>query len=138
MKSIMLNSGHAPRGVLAARLPWRTNIWPNTTFKNLSGFSGWKAGLNINAIKKFRNRTPVIFMGMIEQIRKILTKRGEPMIFLKLLDLTDNIEAVVFPGTLNEYGHLLEEDKCVIIRGKVSTRNNEPSIICEEFKKITT
>jgi len=95
-----------------------------------------KTRLNIKAIKKFRNQTPVMFIAMIEQIRKILTKKGDPMIFLKLLDLSDNIEGVIFPSTLNEYGHLLEEDKCVIMKGRISTRNNEPGIICEEIREV--
>ncbi|MBU1179271.1 DNA polymerase III subunit alpha [Patescibacteria group bacterium] len=95
-----------------------------------------KVRLNIPAIKKFKNQTPVMFMAIISQIRKILTKKGEPMLFLKLMDLVDSIEAVVFPRTLNEFGHLLEEDKCVIIKGKVSARNNEPGLICEEIIEL--
>ncbi|MFC1625311.1 DNA polymerase III subunit alpha [Patescibacteria group bacterium] len=95
-----------------------------------------KTRLNLRAIKKFRDQTPVIFIAMIEQIKKIITKKGDPMVFLKLLDLSDNIEGVVFPRTLNEYGQMLEEDKCAIIKGKISTRNNNVSIICEEIKQI--
>jgi len=92
--------------------------------------------LNLKAIKNFKNNTPVIFIAMIEQIRKVMTKKGDPMLFLKLLDPSDSIEAVVFPRTLNEYRDLLEEDKCIIINGKVSTRNNEPSVICEEIREV--
>ncbi|MCF7835820.1 MAG: DNA polymerase III subunit alpha [Candidatus Marinimicrobia bacterium] len=95
-----------------------------------------KSKINIRAIKRFRNQTPVVFAGMIEQVKKINTKKGEPMAFLKLLDLSDNIEVVVFPGTLASFGSLLEADKCVIMKGKVSTRNEEPSIICDEIKPV--
>lgn len=95
-----------------------------------------KAKLNIMAIKKFRNQTPVIFLAMVEHVRKIFTKKGDQMMFIKLIDLSDNIEGVVFPRTMERHGHLLEEDKCVIIRGKTSDRNNELSIICEEFREI--
>jgi DNA polymerase-3 subunit alpha len=92
--------------------------------------------LRIPHIKKFGNRTPIIFAAMVGQIKKIMTKNGEPMVFLKLLDLEDSIEGVVFPRTLNQYGHLLEEDECVIIKGRMSTRNNEPSVICEEIREF--
>lgn len=95
-----------------------------------------KAKLNIPAIKKFRNQTPVIFIAMIEQVKKIFTKKGDQMMFIRLVDLSDSIEGVVFPRAMESHGHLLEEDKCVIIRGRVSDRNNEPSIICEEFKEV--
>jgi hypothetical protein len=30
----------------------------------------------------------------------------------------------------------LEEDECVIIKGRMSTRNNEPSVICEEIREF--
>ncbi|MBU1091755.1 DNA polymerase III subunit alpha [Patescibacteria group bacterium] len=95
-----------------------------------------KAQINIRTIKRFRNQTPVVFAGMIEQVKNITTKKGEPMAFLKLLDLSDTIEVVVFPSTLASYKDLLQEDKCVIMKGKVSTRNEEPSIICDEVKEV--
>ncbi len=92
--------------------------------------------LKISMVKKFRDQTPVAVTAMVEQIKKILTKKGDPMVFLKLRDLTDSIEAVVFPRTLMTSGHLLSEDKCVMIKGKISTRNEEASIICEEIKSV--
>ncbi|MDO8555259.1 MAG: DNA polymerase III subunit alpha [bacterium] len=95
-----------------------------------------KARLNIAMLKKMRNQTPIIIIAMVSEVKKIITKKGELMAFLKIADLADTIEAVVFPSPLHEYGHLLEEDKCVIIKGKVSTRNNEPSVVCEEIKEV--
>ncbi len=92
--------------------------------------------LKIAIVKKFRDQTPIITMALVEQIKKILTKKGDPMVFLKLRDLTDSIEAVVFPRTLLATGHLLAEDKCVIIKGRTSSRNGETSIICEEIKAM--
>ena len=96
-----------------------------------------KAKWNISSIKKLRKNTPVILISMVDQIRKILTKKGDPMVFLKLTDFTGNIESVVFPRVLENCGHFLQEDKCVIIRGKINIRNNEPSIVCEDIKELT-
>ena len=95
-----------------------------------------KARLNIAMLKKMRNQTPVIIIAMVSEVKKIITKKGELMAFLKITDPADTIEAVVFPSLLHEYGHLLEADKCVIIKGKVSTRNNESSVVCEEIKEV--
>ncbi len=93
--------------------------------------------VNIKAIKKQKDQTTVMFLGMIESTKQILTKKGDKMMFTKFADLTDTIEGVVFPRTMAQYANLLEEDKCVIIKGKVSTRNNEPGIICEEIRPFT-
>ncbi len=92
--------------------------------------------LKIATIKKLGDQIKVTLPVMVEQIKKILTKKGDPMVFLKLRDLTDSIEAVVFPRTLLATGHLLAEDKCVIIKGRTSSRNGETSIICEEIKAM--
>ncbi|MFC1756594.1 DNA polymerase III subunit alpha [Patescibacteria group bacterium] len=94
------------------------------------------AKINIATIKKLGDQTPVMFMAMTEQIRTIMTKKGDQMAFVRLLDLNENIEMVVFPRTFGMYGRFLEEDKCVIVNGKVSTRNSEMSIICEEIKEF--
>jgi len=95
-----------------------------------------KVKFDISKIKRLKNQSPVITIVMIEHIKKLLTKNNDPMAFLRLVDLKDTIEAVVFPRTLNEYGHLLEEDKCVIIKGKVNIRGGEPSIICDQIRTI--
>ncbi|MDP2945947.1 MAG: OB-fold nucleic acid binding domain-containing protein, partial [bacterium] len=92
--------------------------------------------LKIATIKKLGDQIKVTLPVMVEQIKKILTKKGDPMVFLKLRDLTDSIEGVVFPRTLLTSGHLLIEDKCVMIKGRTSSRNGEMSIICEEIKAI--
>lgn len=92
--------------------------------------------LNIFALRKFKNQTPVRFVAMIEHIREIFTKKGDKMMFVKLMDLDNTIEGVVFPRTLEKNRKLLEEDKCVIIEGKTSDRNNEQSIICEKMEEL--
>jgi len=105
---------------------------PMDKYKNLMS----RTKMNIRIIKRLSNRAPVIFIAMIEQIKKILTKKGDPMFFVKLSDLKESMEMVVFPRILNEFGHLLEEDRCVIIRGTVNERNGEKSVICDEILEI--
>ena len=73
---------------------------------------------------------------MIEEIKKILTKKGDPMLFLRMLDFTGTIETVVFPRTLNDYGHLFNEETCVLIKGRVSVRNGTHNVICNEVRKF--
>jgi len=74
--------------------------------------------------------------GVISNIKKILTKMGKPMLFLNLEDLTDKIEVIVFPKVIEKNPTLFQENKIVLISGKVDNRDGVPKIICEEIEEI--
>jgi len=95
-----------------------------------------KKNTTIETVKKTKPQTPFVLNAMITQMRRILTKKGDPMAFVKLTDLTDEIEAVVFPKTWEKCGESIIESACVSIKGRFSERNGSPSIIAEEIKKI--
>jgi DNA polymerase-3 subunit alpha len=96
-----------------------------------------KIKTKIGDAKKMPNSMPVVTAGMIEEIKKIMTKKGEQMMFLKLSDYTDSIEMVVFPRVLEKHGAIIRDGNCVGVKGKISLRNNEPSIIVDEIKEMT-
>lgn len=96
-----------------------------------------KIKTKINDAKKLPNNIPVVTAGMIEEIRKVMTKKNEPMLFIKLSDFTDSIEMVIFPRKLNDYSDIIREGNCIGVRGRISLRNNEPSIIVEEMKEMS-
>lgn len=93
-----------------------------------------------NSIKKVKEvgkeNEVVIVGGLISQIRDILTKKGDKMLFIKLADLTDEIELVVFPKTLTEFQSIFVADECIVVKAKVSLRNGEKSLIAEKAKKL--
>ncbi|MEK9166596.1 MAG: DNA polymerase III subunit alpha, partial [Patescibacteria group bacterium] len=96
-----------------------------------------KQKINIARAKTLKNRAPVVIAGMIEEAKKVLTKNNEPMLFLKLADFTDTIEAVVFPRLLSAHSGKFAVDACVAIKGTVSMRNGNPSIICEDARLLS-
>ena len=73
---------------------------------------------------------------LVVSARAILTKSGEKMAFLKLEDKTDSIEAVLFPKLFKEHGSVVVPGTCLLVKGKVSVRNGEPSIAIEELKML--
>ncbi len=98
-----------------------------------------KACSKISTIKSFQSGALVFAAGLITNTKKILTKKGELMMFLQLEDATSSIEAVVFPGTMNKYAKLLEEPgACVFIKGKTSERDGNTSILIDQVKKLET
>ena len=93
--------------------------------------------INIKKIKESGTAgMPIIIGGIIEHSRQVITKNNQRMAFLKIADLTDSIEAVVFPSIFQESAELLVEENCIALSGKVSLRNGEKSVIIEGVKSI--
>ncbi len=77
-----------------------------------------------------------VIAGFIEQSRVSMTKNGERMGFLKIADFSDTIEVVAFPRTFKEYGSLMTPGACIVVKGKISERNGEPSFVVERAKAL--
>jgi DNA polymerase-3 subunit alpha len=90
----------------------------------------------IRHVREAKEGQSVLVAGLIEELREINTKKGEPMVFMKLVDYTGTIEAVIFPRTLKEYKSILVPEKCIALRGRLSLRNGEPSIVAEKLKTL--
>ncbi|MEK7114837.1 MAG: OB-fold nucleic acid binding domain-containing protein, partial [Patescibacteria group bacterium] len=70
--------------------------------------------------------------GIIASAKKIVTKTGKPMLFVRIADFNSSIEVVVFPNTYEQTQALWNEGAAVLINGKISLRDNEPKIICDQ------
>lgn len=86
--------------------------------------------------KKLGSGMVAVAAGLVEDTKIIITKKGDKMAFVRLADFTDSLEIVVFPDTFKNFENLLLPDSCVAIKGKMSDRNNEKSLIAEAVKKI--
>jgi len=95
-----------------------------------------KIKTKIGYARKLSNGLPIVTAGMIEEVKKIMTKKNEQMLFVKLSDYENSIEMVVFPRTLESYGDIIREGNCVAVKGRISLRNGEPSIIVEQTKEL--
>jgi len=101
-----------------------------------------KKNNNAITIKSFKTKNggtygpQAVIAALILNSRRIITKKGEAMLFLKLQDMTDEIECVVFPRTLRQFGEHIMDNNCVLISGQYSFRKDLPSIIAEEIRKI--
>ena len=74
--------------------------------------------------------------GVITRIKKIITKNGKPMLFMEVEDLTEKIETIVFPGIIERHSTILQENKIVIVNGKVDLTDNIPKIIVEDIEEL--
>lgn len=74
--------------------------------------------------------------GIVEEIKPIMTKKGDKMAFVRLADFTGTIETVVFPKIFAKHEELLQPESCVAIKGRKSMRNGEVNLVAEEIKKL--
>ena len=84
---------------------------------------------------QYRNRT-VSIGGLVSSIQKITTKSGEPMLFVKMEDTTSRTEVLVFPKVLAQNPGLWQQEKVLVVRGRVSDKDGIAKILCEEAFEI--
>jgi DNA polymerase-3 subunit alpha len=72
--------------------------------------------------------------GIITEIRTLLDRNNNKMAFVKVEDLTQTYEAVVFASVFPDIEDLLQTDSLVLMRGPVNSEPDDPiqKIICEE------
>ncbi|MEK7585001.1 MAG: DNA polymerase III subunit alpha [Patescibacteria group bacterium] len=91
---------------------------------------------SIKNLKTKRNGAPAAAAGVIEEVKPILTKKGDRMAFVRIADFSDKIEGVVFSRVLEQFKELVVVDKCVATRGRISIRNGEPTIVIDALKEL--
>jgi DNA polymerase-3 subunit alpha len=83
------------------------------------------------------DRARVTAAGIVTSITRKTTKRDERMAFFTLEDRYAEIECIVFPKTLQEYGHVLREDCVVRVVGDLSVREEEnPKILVSRLEEL--
>lgn len=131
---------HATPATLSEKLAWEKELLGlYVSGHPLDRFDTAGAGndrITIERIKTARPDALLTLYATVAQTRRIFTKKGDPMLFVKIHDQTDEIEAVMFPKTLQEYGQLVAEQACIALQGKFNERNGIPSFIVERIKVL--
>ena len=84
-----------------------------------------------------RDDERVILGGILTEINQKVTRSNAIMAFLKLEDLTDTIEVIVFPRTLDKVRDSIQQDGLVLIKGRVSIKEDEQiKLICESIEPL--
>ena len=73
----------------------------------------------------------VVVGGVVTGLQRKWTRKGDLMAVFVLEDLTHSTETMVFPRSFADYGHLLEDDRIVVIRGRVDKRDDQPKLIVQ-------
>jgi len=73
--------------------------------------------------------------GVVTALARKYTKRGDLMATFVIEDLAAAVEVMVFPKTMAQHGHLLDEDAIVCVKGRLDTRDDTPKIIAMEITR---
>jgi DNA polymerase-3 subunit alpha len=91
----------------------------------------------IEQVFRIRDGDRVIIGGMISEVNKKVTRNNDMMAFVRLEDMYGGIEVIIFPKVFQNYKLLIEEDQVIMVRGRVSIREEEqPKILCESIEPL--
>ena len=71
----------------------------------------------------------VCVVGVVNNLRHIVTKRGDQMATALLEDLDGGVPAVVFPRVFEKFGQIWQDDAILVVRGKVDLRDDQAQIV---------
>ncbi len=92
---------------------------------------------SVEQVGSFCDGDRVTIGGVISQKKTMTTRNNNMMAFITLEDLYSAIEVIVFPKILDKYADCVEEDNIVMIKGRISIKEDEqPKIICEEVMPL--
>ncbi|MBI5913583.1 DNA polymerase III subunit alpha [Candidatus Azambacteria bacterium] len=74
--------------------------------------------------------------GILSNMKKIVTKKGDPMAFANLQDMTGTIEVVIFPETLQKTNGIWQDDAIILVSGKVDMRDGAYKLIVSTAKAL--
>ncbi|MDP3901454.1 MAG: DNA polymerase III subunit alpha [bacterium] len=132
----------APPASLNDKLTWERELLglyvsdhPLNVYRDKIKQSGARAIDDLN-ITPAAMANKQLIAGIISRVQRIVTKTGKPMLFAKIEDLTNALEVVVFPETLARNNDVWQENKLVLISGKLSQRDSDVKLICDKVEEL--
>lgn len=77
------------------------------------------------------------FGGVITNLNRKRTKKGDLMATFSLEDLESSVEVIVFPKTMVEYEELIQEDAVITVKGRIDRRDDQIKLIMMDMNIFT-
>jgi DNA polymerase-3 subunit alpha len=92
-----------------------------------------KTDCSLAEVERRRDGEIVVVAGIVSALKQVTTKRGDPMVFATLDDLTGSAEVVVFNSTYAAARDHLEPDRVLVVKGRVDHKQaGETKVIAME------
>ena len=92
--------------------------------------------ISLNALSEQKAKQKLSAVVMLNSVRKIITKKGDPMAFVQMEDITGEAEGTIFPSTYAELEPLLVEGKQLIVWGTAQERNDKYQLIIDDAAAV--
>ncbi|MBW4632351.1 MAG: trans-splicing intein-formed DNA polymerase III subunit alpha C-terminal partner DnaE-C [Iphinoe sp. HA4291-MV1] len=96
------------------------------------------APINLSRLSEQKEESTICAVVMLNGVKKVMTKKGDPMAILQIEDLTTQLEAVVFPKIYERINPRLQIDSRLIIWGKVDRREEQNQLLVEDVEPVET
>lgn len=114
-----------------------SKVWASNSIQQISEMTGddVKPPPPDQKFNRFnqQQRRRVIVAGLIIESKEMITKKGTRMAFGKVEDLTGAAELVIFPDTFSQCGHLLKEERPVLVGGTVEVNEGSVKIMVDNI-----
>jgi len=91
------------------------------------------ADCEIRELAAWPAEQPARIGGLIHSVKRLKSKKGDPMAFISVEDMYESVEAVVFPETYTRCQAILEATEPVIVEGTVQKDERGAKIIVDDI-----
>jgi DNA polymerase III subunit alpha len=93
-----------------------------------------KTDASLAELDRRRDGEVVTIGGIVAGVRQMTTKKGDPMVFLRLEDVTGSVEAVVFNTTYQQCRELCVVDRVLVVKGRVDRKEGETKMVALDLQ----
>jgi DNA polymerase-3 subunit alpha len=92
-----------------------------------------KTDCTLAELERRRDGEVVTVGGIVSGIKQMTTKKGDPMVFLRLEDVTGGAECVVFNTVYITARELCVADRILIVKGRIDHKEGETKLLAAEI-----
>ena len=91
-----------------------------------------KVDCPLTELERRRDGEVLTVGGIVGAVKNLTTKKGDPMVFMRLDDMTGSVETVVFNSVYTEAKELCSVDTILTVKGRVDHKEGETKLIAME------
>jgi len=139
-ESCTLKMAQVPKATSVQILKWEKELLglyvSGHPLRGLKKYIGKKAHLIGSLTKKMVGKS-VKVLGMVSNLRKVITKTNNYMATFVIEDPSGKVNSIMFPRVFAQYGQSLTEDSVIIITGKLDDRRGQYQVACDSVRAVS-